>query len=372
MNQVKKLNIEGGDNLAAKKPYRFLGEQLIDIAHAGRTDRPGCALARERLDVTQRAISGMSTSVPSDGGYFLRPDFSTGLLDKPEEVSEISSRCFKIPIGQGFDSVSVPFFDETSRATGSRFGGVQVYRSGESIPPTATHPKLGAWEARLFDLKALCYATKNLLRDATALERVVTKSFRSETFFKLDDEIIRGTGVGQCLGITVAPALVTIDKEPGQLPGTIVTENINNIFKALFASSRKTAAWFYNEELEPDLETLTVAIGDGGTRMPLFVPAGMGNNNTNTAKLKGLPAIPVEQCSAPGALGDLILADLSGYILIDQGDIDIQSSIHVKFIERETVFRFVYPVNGAPWLRQPVVPYKGSVSKSHLVALEER
>lgn len=366
---AKRLDFGSGDSQAAKKPYRSLGEQMVDIAEA--VSERGSA-SRERLLTAQRSITGMSTSVPSDGGYLVQPDFTTVLLDKVQEAAQVAPLCTKIPVGPSADSLEAPFIDETSRATGSRWGGVQVYRESEAVEATSKKPKLGLWEVRLFDLKGLCYVTNRLLQDATALESIVMKSFQSEFAFKLDDEIIRGTGAGQCTGILNAGCLVTITKETGQKAATINIENINKMYNALFASSRGKAVWFYNQECEPDLETLSLAIGTGGVSWPLFTGPGMGMNGSATAKLKGLPAIPIEQCSALGTAGDLILADPSGYVVVDKGGLDAQSSIHARFIYDETAFKFTYRVNGAPILRSAVAPYKGSVSHSHFVTLGAR
>jgi HK97 family phage major capsid protein len=367
------LRPEGGQNRAAQEPYKRLGDQLMDVIAAERPQESRHAVARERLITAQRAISGMSTSVPADGGYMIHPAFTTALLDKPEEVSKIWAKCMKIPIGAGFDSLEAPYIDETSRATGSRWGGVQVYREGESEYPAGKKPKLGNYEIRLFDIKGVCYATNRLLQNAVTLEAWIQKSFRSEMFFKLDDEVIRGTGAGQCTGITVAPGTVTVSKESGQAADTIVTENINKMFNALIASSRGAAVWLYNQECEPQLETLVLSIGTGGVEVPMFQFAGQGTNSGPTNRLKGLPAVPVEQASALGDLGDIILADLvNGYITIDQGGIDAQSSIHVKFLEDETAFRFTYRANGAPRLKSKITPYKGGVDHSHFVILQAR
>ena len=191
-------------------------------------------------------------------------------------------------------------------------------------------------------------------------------------FFKLDDEIVRGTGAGQCMGVTVAPSTVTVAKENGQKADTILVENIDKMFNALFASSRGTAVWFYNQECEPQLERLALAIGTAGVLIPMFQYAGTGTNNSPVNKLKGLPAIPVEQAAALGDLGDLILMDPKGYILVDQGGIEARQSIEVKFLENEKTFQFIYRVNGAPRLRNKVAPYKGSTSHSHCVILAER
>jgi HK97 family phage major capsid protein len=366
---AKHVDFGSGENQAAKQPYKSLGDQLVDIAIAG---KPEGSLQREKLVIASRAISGMSTSVPSDGGYLIQAQFTNALLDKPEEVSQISSRATKIPIGMGFDSLEAPFIEETSRATGSRWGGVQTYREGESLYPSGTKPKIGEFSIRLYDLISVCYANNRQLQNAPALETIITKAFRSENFFKLDDEVVRGTGAGQCIGITIAPGTVTVSKETGQKADTIITENINKMFNALLAASRGTACWFYNQECEPQLETLSLAIGTGGVLMPMFQYAGNGTNNSPVNKLKGLPAFPVEQASALGDLGDIILADMTKYILIDQGGIQARSSIEVKFLENEKTFQFIYRVNGAPMLKSAITPYKGAATYSHFVILQAR
>jgi hypothetical protein len=58
------------------------------------------------------------------------------------------------------------YLDETSRATGSRWGGIQVYRAAEADSATAKKPQLGRWECRLEDIIGLAYITERLLRDA--------------------------------------------------------------------------------------------------------------------------------------------------------------------------------------------------------------
>ena len=369
---AKKIDLNVGENTAARKPYRTFGEQLVDVAHAEMTDKPGSALSRERLLTMERTITGMSTSFPTDGGFLVQQDFTTKLLDKMQETGKVAPRCEKIPIGQGFDGLEAPFVDETSRASGSRWGGLRVYRAAEAVDVTATKVKVGLWELRLWDLKGLCYVTNRALQDATSLEAIVMKGFQSEFAFKLDDEIINGTGDGQCLGVLNAPALISVAKDTGQKGATISVTNINNMFNALFADSRGSAVWFYNQEVEPQLEILALEIGTGGVAWPLWQPAGMGMNNTSTAKLKGIPAVPIEQCAALGTKGDLILMDPTGYILIDKGGVDAQQSIHVRFINDEMTYRFNYRVNGAPRLRSAITAYKGSTTHSHMIALATR
>ena len=118
-------------------------------------------------------------------------------------------------------------------------------------------------------------------------------------------------------------------------------------------------------ELEPYLYTLTV--GD----KPVYIPAG-GLSQKPYGTLFGRPVVPLEQCSAAGEVGDIILADVGQYLLIDKGGMKAASSIHVRFLYDENVFRFIYRVDGKPIWNKPLTPYKGSASVSPFVTLAKR
>ena len=104
---------------------------------------------------------------------------------------------------------------------------------------------------------------------------------------------------------------------------------------------------------------------------PVYVPAG-GLSEKPYETLFGRPVIPLEQCSALGEVGDIILADLNQYLLIDKGGINAQSSIHVRFLYDENVFRFIYRVDGQPIWNKPLTPYKGTATQSQFEALAKR
>jgi len=83
----------------------------------------------------------------------------------------------------------------------------------------------------------------------------------------------------------------------------------------------------------------------------------------------GRPIVELEQCSAIGTTGDILLLDLSQYLLIDKGGIKGDRSIHVRFIYDESVFRFVYRADGDCGWCSYLTPYKGSKYKSPFVCL---
>ena len=341
-----------------EKRFASFGEQLMA---AYRAAMPG-GKVDERLST--RAASGLNETTPSDGGFLVQQDFVTELLKRTYETGILASKVKKIPISTNANGMKINAIDEDSRANGSRWGGVQTYWEGEADELTASKPKFRQMELSLKKLTGLCYATDELLQDAAALEAVIRQAFAEEFGFKIDDAILSGSGEGEPLGILNSGAIVTVAKEASQTD-TITVENLIKMWNRLWSRSRANAVWYINQELEPYLYTLK--IGD----KPVYIPAG-GLSEKPYGTLFGRPVVPIEQCSAAGEVGDIILADIGQYLLIDKGGIKSASSIHVRFLYDENVFRFIYRVDGKPIWTKPLTPYKGSATVSPFVTLAKR
>jgi HK97 family phage major capsid protein len=346
------------DNREAQRPYASLGEQLMDVVRADNPSGPD-PVAMERLMVVHNEGTGLNTEVGSDGGFLVGTQFAQELWRVATETGVLSRRCTTVPIGADFDSLEWNGVDETSRATGSRWGGVQVYRRSEAATVTATKPKFDRRELRLEDLMGLCYVTNRALKDATSLGAIVTMAFGEEFGFKLDDEIIRGNGAGECLGVLESDALVSVAKETGQPNDTIIKENVDKMWARMFVPSLGRAEWFINQECYPQLFALEQAVGTGGSPM-FYAPGAMSQAPNGT--LLGKPITPLEQSSALGDLGDILFADFSQYLIIDKGGMDAQQSIHVRFIYDETAFKFITRNNGQPFWKTSQTPYKGAAA----------
>ncbi len=341
-----------------ERKFKTFGEQLMA---AYRASMPGGQVDNR---LTTRAASGLNESNPSDGGFLVQQDFVSELLKRTYETGILASKVKKIPISTSANGLKINAVDEDSRANGSRFGGVQTYWEGEADKLAGTKPKFRVLELSLKKLTGLCYATDELLQDTAALESVIRQAFAEEFGFKIDDAILTGTGAGEPLGILNSSSLVTVAKESNQTE-KITVENLIKMWNRVWSRSRNNAVWFINQEIEPYLYTLKI-----GTT-PVYVPAG-GLSEKPYGTLFGRPVIPLEQCSALGEVGDIILADLNQYLLIDKGGINAQSSIHVRFLYDENVFRFIYRVDGQPIWNKPLTPYKGTATQSPFVALAKR
>lgn len=348
--------------------FNSFGEQMAAVMNAG---IPGGTFD-PRLRIVAAAGSGLSESVPSDGGFLVQQDFSTELLQEVFTTGVLASRCRRIPISSNSNSIKIPGIDETSRAS-SRMGGIIGYWEDEAGLKTKSKPKFRKIELNLKKLIGLCYATDELLQDATALEGVIRTGFASEFGFLLDDAIINGTGAGQPLGILNSGCLVSVAKETGQKADTVVAENVIKMYSRIFASSRPNAVWLINQNIEPQLFTMSLAVGTGG--VPIYMPAG-GLSGQPYATLFNRPVIAIEQAATLGDAGDIIFADLAGgYILAEKGGIQSDMSIHVRFEYDESVFRFVLRVDGQPVRASALAPYKGSSTndtQSHFITLAER
>jgi HK97 family phage major capsid protein len=347
-----------------KKWKGGMGEFLQAVAKAS---SPG-GIMDNRL-IYQNSASGLNESVSSEGGFMLENDFIQEMFDVMMSESQVANRIRMIPIGANTNRLRTLGIDETSRANGSRWGGVQAYWIAEAETVTKSKPKFREIDMALQKLLALCYVTDDLLQDATALEAIVKQAYADEMSFKIDDAIINGSGVGMPLGVLNSDALVTVAKEKDQAAGTIKYENILKMWSSVPARLRANAVWYINQEIEPQLYTMALNIGTGGA--PVFLPSG-GASSSQYSTLLNRPIIPIEQCSPLGKKGDIILADPTQYIGIDKKAPTADVSIHVRFLYDEQVFRFIYKFNGAPYRSKPITPYKGASSLSPFVTLGDR
>lgn len=372
MEAVVDANDDTADEVAERIPaqpkkkqddFSSFGEQLQAIARAG-MNKGG---DRDNRLVWQ-AAAGLNEAVPSEGGFLVQKQFSTELLDLMHDQSEILTRVRRIPISIG-DGIKLPAIDESSRVDGSRWGGVLAYWANEADTVTASKPKFREMELGLKKLFGLGYATDELLRDGTALQSIMTQAFTEELVFKAEDAVINGTGSGQPLGILNSGAVISVAADSGQAAATVTTTNVLNMWARLPRRSRRNAVWLINQDIEPQLYPLTMV---ASTSALLYTPPGVNGNNSPYGLLMGRPVVPVEYCATLGTAGDIILTDLSQYLMIDKDGVQQAASMHVRFIYDEMTFRFIYRVDGQPAWNKAVTPYKGSNTQSPYITLATR
>lgn len=358
-------------------PFATFGEQLVAIRQQEEKRERGYADVDPRLIEVQRrgAAAGASEMVPADGGFLVQPEFSRELVRRMYNTGQILQRCTEMPItAPHANAIRFPQFDETSRANGSRLGGVQAYWENEafSMSSLTTKPKFQSTELVAEKLTCICPLTNELLVDSGALDAWAQWAFTEEMKFKLEQAIISGTGAGQAQGITNSPALISIAPEAGQGTATILSQNVVKMLGRFWPPSHRSAIFLYNPELLPTLSQLYLVVSGGGSISNLWK---FGNADNQFNSLAGFPAFPSEYCSPTGTAGDLILADFTRYVVAMRKNITTDVSIHLRFLTDETAFKVTMRVGGATIDKAPVIPYSASPptdTQSSFIVLQNR
>lgn len=311
-------------------------------------------------------------SVGADGGFAVPPDFRASIMEQVMAPDSLLGRCDN----QQSSSNNMTFpVDETTAWQST--GGIQAYWEGEAGTITQSKPALGQVNLRLHKLTSLVPVTEEQLSDVTAMDSYLRRKAPEKINYKVSDAIIRGTGAGMPKGVLESGALVTVSKETSQAADTLKSMNVFKMWARMYAPSRQNAIWLINQDLEPQLYSMTVDVKNmagsenvGGA--PVYIPPG-GINGSPFGLLMGRPVVPHEVCSAIGDVGDVILGDFSKYLAVTKpGGVRTDTSIHLWFDQDVTAFRFTFRLAGQPWRSAPITRANGSNTLSDFVTLEAR
>jgi HK97 family phage major capsid protein len=364
---ISRISVRAGTDADPKRGFANLGDFALEVMNAGPS--PNGFMQSPRL--LAAAGSGMTQGVTAEGGILVPPAFASEIWDGARQPSDsMLGYCDVRTIDAGVQSVTFPGVNETSRANGSRWGGVQGYWKSELAALTSSKPTFREVKIEPQELYVYAFISDKLLRHAPgAASGILARAAADEINFKIGDAICNGDGAGKPQGFIGHGSVVSIAKETGQAAATIVKENIDKMWARCHANWRAGATWFVNQACEPALEQLSAVVGTGG--VPVYLPAG-GVADTPNARLKGRPVVVCEYSAALGTVGDIVLANLGAYCVGTRGMVDQATSMHLKFDYAQTAFRFIFEVDGQPWLASPITPFKGSSTLSPIVTLATR
>ena len=119
--------------------FPSFGEQLKAIKMAAL--QPGNVDPR-LLAINDKAMkaTGASEITGADGGFLVQQEFAKEQLGRIYNTGAILSRVKQRAIGANANGIVINVIDETSRATGSRFGGVRAYWLNEGGTKTKSKP----------------------------------------------------------------------------------------------------------------------------------------------------------------------------------------------------------------------------------------
>ncbi len=320
------------------------------------------------IGAQQREIkNAMSSTDPGSGGFLIPEEFRSELLRVALESAIVRPRARVVPMASL--RTSWPMIDSTTN-NGSVYGGIIGYWTEEGATLIQSQPAFGRLVLEAKKLTAYTEVPNELIQDsAPSVDMLVRELFPEAVAWFEDIAFLRGTGVAEPLGV-LSPdnaALLSVAGVSGQTASTILWDNIIAMFSRMMPSSLSNAVWLASPNTFPELATMAISVGTGGSAVWL-------NNGVEgpPVTILGRPVIFTEKIAALGTASDLVFVDFSQYLLGDRMAMSAEVSPHYKFGNDLTAYRFIERVDGRPWLQSAITPQNGGPTLSPYVSLAAR
>lgn len=307
-----------------------------------------------------------ATNVPASAGFLVPEQFRSEIMSVALTDSVVRPRARVIPMSSM--TLTMPFLDSTTNV-GSVFGGMIAYWTEEGQALTETEARFGRVKLEAHKLTGRSDVTNELLADAPAFRAWIEANWPRAIAWYEDLAYIRGTGVGEPLGFLGAdnPASIEQAIEAGQPATSVVLENIVKIYSRMLPSSLNSGVWLIAPNVLPELFTMALSVGTGGSAVYLTNAAGPA-----PVTILGRPVIVNEKLNTLGTRGDIAFVDLSYYLIGDRQVMQMAASEHAQFANDITVFRIISRSDGRPWLQNAITPQYNGPTLSPFVELAAR
>lgn len=315
-------------------------------------------------DKLNRLRNAFSSGDGASGGFLVPETMRSEILSLSLEEAVVRPRATVIPMSSG--TLLVPSNDSTTNV-GSTFGGITAYWTSEGDELVASNPTFSRTKLEANKLITLANIPNELLQDGVALEAFVAATFPRAVAFAEDDAFLNGNGAGQPQGIYNSPAGVVVAKESGQDADTVLWQNIVKMYSRMLPSSIGRAVWVVSPDTFPELATMALSVGTGGSAIWL-------TNGVQAPQLTilGRPVVISEKAPSLGNEGDIMFVDMSYYLIGDRQGMTMTNSAHNKFEFDVTSYRVIERVTGRVWLNSAITPANSGPTLSPIVKLAER
>lgn len=293
-----------------------------------------------------------SMGVGTEGGFAIPEQFLPEIKQVQPGAAVVRPRATVIPAGDPPDAkISMPALDQTNAE--NIYGGVVVAAVAEAGLKSETDIRLREVSLEPTEVAGWIRVSDKLLRNWGAASAVLSTQLRKAIVGWEDYRFLRGTGVAEPLGIANSPARVTVTR---QTAASVTWQDVRTMYSRLRFGGNPV--WIASQTCLPTMMT----IADGGSNN-LFVTAFAGAAGAVPSTFFGFPILFSDRSPAVGTEGDLMLVDLSYYLIKDGSGPFIDASPHVYFTNNQTVIKIFFNVDGKPWLTQPI-GLEGSVTNT--------
>jgi HK97 family phage major capsid protein len=312
--------------------------------------------------------NAMAERVGSEGGFLL-PETLRAQVMAYMTTAIVRPQAAVIPMDAY--RVSIPLLDNPSQASGAQaLGGLMfsLVEAGATIP--VSNPGLGRMALEARKIAAYLQGVPNELADDAAgamgdlLARVIAIG---HAWYEDDLFIANGTGAGQPQSLAAASCAVTVNRGTSD---TVALPDIASMAQSLHPAALQAGympgltcvRWLLATEVFNQLLEMYLAVGTpANTAASPSAWFSLGDGYDTAPSLLGLPATPTDHQPALGSRGDLILADLSQYVVADRLTMTVErSQSGPSWAANASDFRIRSRVDGRPWVQSQTTTEAGA------------
>jgi HK97 family phage major capsid protein len=292
-----------------------------------------------KTGILPSTFKAMSEGTDTAGGFTVPEEFQAEVIRYSTVGGIIRPRARVVPMSS--DKVSWPKLDQDTATDNDHFAGVLFYELDEAETATESTPRFGRITLSAKKAVGLTVISNELLEDsAVNIANFIVSLFGEAWAWKEDKDFLRGTGVGQPLGVINAADRKQVTRTTSS---RIKHLDVFAMDKALPAQHDAGAVWLTTKAGREQL-----LIADRESTTNLFFQPNLRDGYPQT--LLGKPFIVVDDNMLPalGSVGDIVLGNFSRYFIGDRGGMRVDTSIHDKFREDQVVIRTIRRRDGQP------------------------
>ena len=301
----------------------------------------------------------LSMGSDPEGGYLVPEEFIPELKQVASEEGIIRPLATVLPSSREYPdtAVDIPVLDQAGASSKDFFSGVWFVWTAEGASKTNKELKLDLVKLEPQEYSGYAVLTDKLIRNASVLGAYVKQVYsRAQVAFE-DYHFLRGTGVGQPLGIINSPAYITVARNTAL---TVVFADIQGILEQILPGCNPI--WVISRSLLGDVMSLADAAGNS-----IFIQGDITKKIPD--RLAGYPIRWTFRVPAAGTQGDISLIDPAYYLIKDGFGPAFDESKHVYFLSNKTCLKMFGNVDGQPWLSGSITAEDGSTEVSPFVGL---
>lgn len=291
---------------------------------------------------------------PNQAGILVPPEYENVIRSVAPSEAIVRPRATVISGGASPDAAfKVTAFDQSG--TNGVYGGVTLGFVGEiDERPDAGPIKVKEITLEPASLIGYIDISKQLLDNSAVAGQFAETQLRLAGIAKEEASFMTGNGVIGPTGFINHPSNVQVTR------GTAGKVSYEDVVAMVSVSMGQNFVFVASKTLYPQLSTLK----DGAGNLIWQANAVQGSPGT----LMGYPVLFSERNPVLGNAGDLVLVDLSKYLIRDGSGMKLFLDPYTRAVNGITRLYFGWNVTGAPWLTSPIKGEDG-VNRSPFVTL---